>query len=392
MKGDGPSTRTLRKLSIGFIGLQIRGYPLSQVNIGLMYQSGEGVSQDYAEAMAWFKKAADQGYLPAYLRIGLAYRDGRGVDRNYAEAAEWFKKAADQGYADAELELGWFYENGLGEDKNNDRAKVWYQKAADQGNSGAQAALQRLVASNAPTASTAETTPPAPNAEAQSDEWLGWGDFNNKFKLRVSLGYYPETSAARCESGVVDIRAHWVARPPGMGWYFFVLPEDKFNAKNSDLTGQGFALRYDDTFECAGRTLHQTLWTKSAPVESNSPSVNVATFPAPPLALTAQAPATTPAEENEQGDRYFYGRGVEQDYAKAMEWYRKAADRGLQTHNTMLERSTKTAGVLRRISTKRKSGIRRPPITVTPSRRPPCSGCSPSKIHQGKPHLPPSLP
>ena len=311
-----------------------QGYPLSQVNIGLMYQSGEGVSQDYAEAMAWFKKAADQGYLPAYLRIGLAYRDGRGVDRNYAEAAEWFKKAADQGYADAELELGWFYENGLGEDKNNDRAKVWYQKAADQGNSGAQAALQRLVASNAPTASTAETTPPAPNAEAQSDEWLGWGDFNNKFKLRVSLGYYPETSAARCESGVVDIRAHWVARPPGMGWYFFVLPEDKFNAKNSDLTGQGFALRYDDTFECAGRTLHQTLWTKSAPVESNSPSVNVATFPAPPLALTAQAPATTPAEENEQGDRYFYGRGVEQDYAKAMEWYRKAADRGFRRRTT----------------------------------------------------------
>ena len=174
-----------------------QGYPPSQVNIGLMYQSGEGVSQDYAEAMAWFKKAADQGYLQAYLRIGLAYRDGRGVDRNYAEAAEWFTKAADQGYADAELELGWFYENGLGQDKNNDRAKVWYQKAADQGNSGAQAALQRLAASNAPTASTAETTPPVPNAEAQSDEWLGWGDFNNKFKLRVSLGYYPETSGER---------------------------------------------------------------------------------------------------------------------------------------------------------------------------------------------------
>ena len=44
------------------------GYPPSPVNIGLMYQSGEGVSQDYAEAMAWFKKAADQGYLQAYLQ------------------------------------------------------------------------------------------------------------------------------------------------------------------------------------------------------------------------------------------------------------------------------------------------------------------------------------
>ena len=44
---------------------------------------------------------------------------------------------------------------------------------------------------------------------------------------------------------------------------------------------------------------------------------------------TAQGQANSPAEQNEMGDRYFYGRGVEQDYAKAMEWYRKAADRGL---------------------------------------------------------------
>jgi TPR repeat protein len=28
------------------------------------------------------------------------------------------------------------------------------------------------------------------------------------------------------------------------------------------------------------------------------------------------------------GDRYFYGRGVEQDYAKAFGWYRKAAAQG----------------------------------------------------------------
>jgi Sulfatase-modifying factor enzyme 1 len=135
---------------------------------------------------------------------------------------------------------------------------------------------------------------PAPNAGPHSDGWLGWDDFNNKFREQLSLGYYPESSAARCQSGGVEIRAHWVARPPGIGWYFFVLPEEKFNAKNSDLTGQGFTLRYDDAFECAGRALHQALWTKTA--EAHSPSLNVAKPPMPPPAPTASGHASTPAQ------------------------------------------------------------------------------------------------
>jgi hypothetical protein len=28
-----------------------------------------------------------------------------------------------------------------------------------------------------------------------------------------------------------------------------------------------------------------------------------------------------------EGERYYYGRGVAQDYAKAAEWYEKAADK-----------------------------------------------------------------
>ena len=32
--------------------------------------------------------------------------------------------------------------------------------------------------------------------------------------------------------------------------------------------------------------------------------------------------------QNEQGEKYYYGRGVEQDYAKSVEWYRKSAEQG----------------------------------------------------------------
>jgi len=42
------------------------------------------------------------------------------------------------------------------------------------------------------------------------------------------------------------------------------LLEDKFNAKNTDLTSQGFTAQFQNTFEdCECRTRYQALWTKN---------------------------------------------------------------------------------------------------------------------------------
>ena len=46
---------------------------------GLKYYNGEGVSQNYAEALQWYWKAADQGNAKAQLNIGLMYANGQGV-------------------------------------------------------------------------------------------------------------------------------------------------------------------------------------------------------------------------------------------------------------------------------------------------------------------------
>jgi TPR repeat protein len=39
-----------------------QGDQLAQFKIGLLYYNGKGVAQDYAQAMSWYRKAADQGY------------------------------------------------------------------------------------------------------------------------------------------------------------------------------------------------------------------------------------------------------------------------------------------------------------------------------------------
>ena len=38
------------------------------------------------------------------------YEEGRGVEQDYATAVEWFRKAADQGDANAQYNLGVMYE------------------------------------------------------------------------------------------------------------------------------------------------------------------------------------------------------------------------------------------------------------------------------------------
>ena len=59
-----------------------------------MYNFGEGVPQDYEQAVAWYRKAADQGNAGAQFCLGLMYENGQGVAQDYVRAHMWFNLAA----------------------------------------------------------------------------------------------------------------------------------------------------------------------------------------------------------------------------------------------------------------------------------------------------------
>ena len=69
----------------------------AQYNLGLIYNNGEGVPQDYTEARKWLLKAAQQGHAKAQNNLGYFYRTGTGVPQDYITAYAWFKIAAAQG-------------------------------------------------------------------------------------------------------------------------------------------------------------------------------------------------------------------------------------------------------------------------------------------------------
>lgn len=41
------------------------GEPISQINLGIIYSTGTGTSQDYVKAVGWYRLAAEQGFTKA---------------------------------------------------------------------------------------------------------------------------------------------------------------------------------------------------------------------------------------------------------------------------------------------------------------------------------------
>ena len=123
-----------------------QGDAVAQYNLGIMYDKGKGVAQNYTQAVAWYKKAAAQGFAAAQSNLGVMYDKGEGVAQNYTQALYWHKKAAAQGDPVAQNNLGVMYEKGKGVAQNYTQAIFWYKKAAEQGFAVAQSNLGFMYA------------------------------------------------------------------------------------------------------------------------------------------------------------------------------------------------------------------------------------------------------
>ena len=122
-----------------------QGYALAQNNLGVMYEKGQGVSQNYKTAVKWYTLAAEQGYAFAQSNLGQIYDKGEGVSQNYKTAVKWYTLAAEQGYALAQFNLGVMYDKGEGVIQDYVRAHMWGNLGASNGNENG-AKLRDLVA------------------------------------------------------------------------------------------------------------------------------------------------------------------------------------------------------------------------------------------------------
>ena len=109
----------------------------AQHNIAVMYQKGQGVPQDYPQAVRWYTRAAERGHATAQHNLAVMHQNGEGVLKDDGPAAKWYARAAKQGDLDAQLMTAYFYQTGRGVEKDLVEAHKWYNIAAARGNKDA---------------------------------------------------------------------------------------------------------------------------------------------------------------------------------------------------------------------------------------------------------------
>ncbi len=164
-----------------------KGSTLAMTLLGAMSEYGYGVPKNEVEALAWYRKAADQDDERAMKLVTMKAMSGVGVakdsteakaliaatqdrlwkkasppvvapentlaaqaekgdaqaqhnlafefeqQKKYDEALKWYLRAAEQGYGLSEMNLAQMYEKGIGVKQDFTEAKKWYRKVVERG-------------------------------------------------------------------------------------------------------------------------------------------------------------------------------------------------------------------------------------------------------------------
>ena len=109
------------------------GLPQAIYNVGVFYENGAVVDKDLNKAFSLVQRAAQSGIPVAAYRLGAYYQQGAGVGQDVVAAAAWYKRAADAGLPQAKLVYGIMQENGAGVEQSIIGAAKNYEEAADAG-------------------------------------------------------------------------------------------------------------------------------------------------------------------------------------------------------------------------------------------------------------------
>jgi TPR repeat protein len=252
----------------------IHGDVIAMSNLGIAYQFGYGVPQDYAKAREWFEKAAAKDFAPAMYSIGVFFDNGYGVPQDYVKAREWYEKAAAKDNADSMNNLGMLFGNGYGVSQDYAKAREWYEEAAAKDNAGAMVNLGNLFANGQG----------VPQDYVKAREWLERAAAKDFAPAMYNLGVF-------FENGFGVPQEYAKARE----WY------EKAAAKNDADAMYKIGVFFDNGYGVTQDYGKAHEWYEKAAAKDNA----VAMF--------------------NLGGLFANGQGVPQDYVKASEWWEKAA-------------------------------------------------------------------
>jgi TPR repeat protein len=248
----------------------------------MCYKNGEGVPNDYAQAVFWFSKASEHEHTEALLALGMAFGKGEGVAKDEVEAYAIFNLASVKDQAAREVRD--LFEKALSQENR----LLGQQRAAEllkliEERRKAKEAKPTGIVMYLPDNLSANQSPTAMRQFEVNKVLAEKGDA----KAQSNLGSYYEQGKGIPKD---DVQAVF--------WF-------RKAAENGDALAQNNL----GSFYGVGRVLPKdeskaVIWWRKAAEQG--------------YALA----------QNNLGLCYYDGIGVPKDYAKAVFWYHKAAEQG----------------------------------------------------------------
>lgn len=251
---------------------------------GDMLQKGEGVQQDKEKGFNMLLRAADEGFPAAQYAVGNSYYTADGTVKNENLGAQWMLKAANNGLTRAQYRLGLAYATGDGVDVNYETAAAWLALAVQKG------FTRQMKAAFAEGGELANTNFLI-YMFAQKD--IAGKEFEEALKEIKALGKAKAPEAKTLEA-LVLLNPEYKKANEKKG--VKLLQE---GIKADDPVAQYMMAKFYESGTNVSADMNQAV---SLLEKSSSQGYYLATC--------------------ELGDLYFEGRGVTQDYAKAVELYK----------------------------------------------------------------------
>lgn len=178
------------------------------LNLGIMYQNGEGSKIDNSQAFKYCSEAYKKNSSLSWV-IGSLYQDGIGVEKNAKEAVKYFKYAVEKEIPEGEFFLALCYLSGTGVNKDSKEFKRLIESAASKGH---RPAIEFIEKANKLTSSRQTTSTSTSNRQNNINKVVDLNTFQGTFASTPSGNLWVKISIQG-----TNVRI-WTGIPSGGSW------------------------------------------------------------------------------------------------------------------------------------------------------------------------------
>jgi TPR repeat protein len=274
------------------------GHAAAQEVLGAMYEAGQGVEEDWGEAVWWYRNAAEQGDNNASFNLGKMYAKGEGVEKDEAEALRWLRKAAKRGDPIWKNKVGDLLAEGHGVVEENEVEAVrWYRKAVEEDSTAGFRRSSEIASARFRLGDMYAEGRGVEEDEKEAVRWYRKAAQQGHARHKVKLGdMYAKGS------GIMEKNEQEAVR-----WYRKAAEQGDADAryKLGKMYAEGRGVAKDKA--------EAVRWYRKAAQQGHA------------------------RHKVKLGDMYAKGSGiVEKNEQEAVRWYRKAAEKGYAWHKTEL--------------------------------------------------------